>query len=311
MTATLPAAAAPATGRPPRGPRGLTWAVLRVHRSALVFWGLSLAAATAVLVWMYVITDEARRGTSACAEPVAADGYPSCASVEAITADDTYSSGITLITTALSFAIFPVAAWAGGALIGRELENGTARLAWTQSVGPVRWLAAKLAVPAVLLAAGTALVLLLNRWVRTNGGPDLAGDWYGPDAFVGTGPAAVAYVLAGLALGALAGLLLRRALPAAGVGFAAALLLYNVLERYREDFWPPVTRSGPDGFDPGTWAWQLAWDSTGAKDAGTVHVTFHPQSHFWPLQYVETGIVLTVAAAATLAAFWLLRRRTP
>lgn len=36
---------------------------------------------------------------------------------------------------------------------------------------------------------------------------------------------------------------------------------------------------------------------------------FHPESHFWPLQLVETGILLTLAAIATLAAFVFLRRR--
>ncbi|WP_157851317.1 MULTISPECIES: hypothetical protein [Streptomyces] len=39
--------------------------------------------------------------------------------------------------------------------------------------------------------------------------------------------------------------------------------------------------------------------------------TFHPESHFWPLQYVETGLLLAVAAAATAAAFVLLVRRLP
>ncbi|MCL8017441.1 hypothetical protein [Streptomyces sp. AS02] len=309
-TGTTPAGTTPA-GRTPRGPRGLVWAVLRVHRTALVFWGLALTAATAGLLWMYAIADEARRPYVPCSEPVAADGYPSCSSLEAITADDYYSTGIALATSALTFAIFPVAAWAGGALIGRELESGTARLAWTQSVSPVHWLAAKLAVPAVLLAAGTGAVVLLNSWAQTDGNPNVVGDWYGPDIFVGSGPAAVAHVLAGLALGALAGLLLRRTLPATGAGLAAALLLYGLTELYREDLWQTVTRRGPEGLDPGRSAWVVDWQSTGTEGATTVKVTFHPESHFWPLQYVETGIVLTVAAAATLAAFWLLRRRTP
>ncbi|MGX1475723.1 UNVERIFIED_CONTAM: hypothetical protein RKD50_004531 [Streptomyces canus] len=35
-----------------------------------------------------------------------------------------------------------------------------------------------------------------------------------------------------------------------------------------------------------------------------------PPSHCWPLHLVETGIVLTVTALATTAAFWVLRRRT-
>ncbi|MDF3148542.1 MULTISPECIES: hypothetical protein [unclassified Streptomyces] len=314
MTTTLTATTTPATGTP-RGPRGLVWAVLRVHRTALVFWGLTLTAATAGLIWMHTIADDARRGNVPCAEP-AHDGLPSCASVEAITVDGLYSDGIALVTTALCYVILPVAAWAGGALIGRELESGTARLAWTQSVTPARWLAAKLAVPAALLTAGTGAVLLLNLWARTDDNPNLVGDWYGPDQFSGIGPVAVAYALAGLALGTLAGLLLRRTLPAAGVGFAAALLLHTVLERYREDLWPTVTRSEKGEFELPRSAWQQDGDITWGRHPGegtplSTSATFHPQSHFWPLQYVETGIVLVVAAAATLAAFRLLRRRMP
>ncbi|MFF4271246.1 hypothetical protein [Streptomyces sp. NPDC001536] len=37
---------------------------------------------------------------------------------------------------------------------------------------------------------------------------------------------------------------------------------------------------------------------------------YHPASHFWPLQLVETGLTLAVAALAVGTAFWLLRRGT-
>jgi hypothetical protein len=228
--------------------------------------------------------------------------------------------------------MFPVAAWAGGALVGRELESGTARLAWTQSVTPLRWLAAKLAVPALLLTAGATAAVLLNIWARQDDNPNLVGDWYHPDDFVTTGPAAVTYVLAGLALGALAGLVTRRALPAAGVGFAATLALYNILERYREDLWPTVSRTSDSPSELPRSALQVDHgmvltsgervtgfrcsvmpDSTCVNDADIAgyYSTFHPQSHFWPLQLVSAGIALAVAALATAAAFWLLRRRTP
>ncbi|MFE0255460.1 hypothetical protein [Streptomyces sp. NPDC059010] len=301
---TSPSATAVSSARTPSGPRGgLFRAVLRLHRTALVLWGLALAAATAYLIWLHTIGGEARRGTSPCAIP-ASDGLPSCAAVDAITADETYSTGIALVTTALSYLVFPVAAWAGGALIGRELESGTAQLAWTQSVTPARWLAAKLAVPAALLTAGTGTLVVVNRWAQGDGNPNLVGDWYFEDVFLGIGPTAVAYPLAALALGTLTGLLLRRALPAAGVACAAAFVLYNLLERNRENLWPTVTRSESHGFELPRSAWQLGWE-------GSTSATFHPRSHFWPLQYAETGIVLAVAAAATLAAFWLLRRRTP
>ncbi|MFH0521682.1 hypothetical protein ACHBTE_31440 [Streptomyces sp. M41] len=286
----------------PAGLRGLIRAVLRLHRAALTLWCLALVAATAVLIWMYAIADEARRGDVPCATPARA-GFPGCVTIDAITVDQVYAGWIELVTTALAYAILPVAAWAGAALIGRELESGTAQLAWTQSVTPARWLAVKLAVPAVLLTSGTGVIVLLNVWARGDSGPNLVGEWYYPDVFVGTGPTAVAHPLVGLALGALAGLLLRRALPAAAVGFASTLVLYVLLDRFRAHLWPAVTRDDQGRPELPRSAWQL--DDEGAGQV------FHPVSHHWPLQLVESGVLLAVAAAATLAAFGILRRRTP
>ncbi|QWB24697.1 MULTISPECIES: hypothetical protein [Streptomyces] len=292
------------------GPGGLFRALSRTHRTALLLSGLALTAVAAALVWLHSLGDEARAGVSACATPPA-DGLPSCAAVDAITADEIYSTGLSVIATVLSWALFPVAAWAGGTLIGRELEQGTAQLAWTQSVGPLRWLAAKLALPAALLTAGTSGLVLLNLWARGDGDPDLAGDWYEADVFVSTGPTAVAYVLAGLALGALAGLVWRRALPAAGVALGASLLLHSFLERHREDLWPTITRIAPNSIELPRSAYQVSWNTPAPNGAQTTHTTFHPQSHFWPLQYVETGLLLALAAAATATAFVVLARRLP
>ncbi|MER6348946.1 hypothetical protein ACWC10_26635 [Streptomyces sp. NPDC001595] len=311
MTAMTAAAAPAAPG--PRGPRGLVRAVLRLHRTALWCWLAALAAATAVLVWMVLIADEARRGHGPCATP-ATGGLPSCAEVEAITADTWYADGMGLISGALAFLALPVAAWAGGALIGRELENGTAHLAWTQSVTPARWLAAKLAVPAALLTAGVLAVLALYRWARGDGDPDLVGDWYLADVFLAGGPTALAHPLAGLALGALTGLLTGRALPAAGLSLAVWAVLYNLLDRFRGNLWPPATATRPLA-EEGTLelprsAFQLDWRDI--ETGGTEHfrITYHPAAHRLPLQLVESGILLALTAAATGACFLLLRRRS-
>lgn len=146
----------------------------------------------------------------------------------------------------------------------------------------------------------------------------------------------VAYVLCALAVGALAGLVLRRALPALGVSFALMLVLNQFLQSHRADLWPSVTRTGARGeFNPPDSAWRLEdgvlvhgehvpnpgygnCEGTAAEtkrclaDHGITgnYSVYHPASHFWPLHLVETGIVLAVAAAATAAAFRLLRRRT-
>ncbi|MFC9130479.1 hypothetical protein ACFT4A_27010 [Streptomyces sp. NPDC057099] len=307
---TLSATPRPRTHPTPRrtGPGGLHRTLLRTHRPALLLTGVVLTAAAAALGWLHSLGDEARAGVSACATP-ASGVLPSCAAVDAITADETYASGLAVIATVLSWALFPVAAWAGGALTGRELENGTAQLAWTQSVSPLRWLAAKLALPAALLTAGTGGLVLLNLWARGDSNPNLTGDWYDADVFVSTGPTAVAYALAGLALGVLAGLVWRRALPAAGVALGASLLLHGFLERRREDLWPALTRVAPHSIELPRSAFPLSSDTP--NGAQITRTTFHPPSHFWPLQYVETGLLLAVAAAATAAAFALLAHRLP
>ncbi|PWI16469.1 hypothetical protein DI272_21575 [Streptomyces sp. Act143] len=273
---------------------------LRLHRPAALLWVLALAAATTYLIRLHVLADKAREGVSACAVP-AQDGLPLCSAVEAITADATYADGIALVTGCLALLMFPVAAWAG-AVVGRELETGTARLAWTQSAPPARWLAGRLAVPAALLTAGTGTVVLLNNWARGDENPDLVGDWYSADVFVGTGPAAVAHALAGLALGTLAGLLTGRALAGAAAAFAGCLVLHSAVDFFRADLWPTLTHVG--AFEPPRSYYQVDWA------AGETVLTYHPASHYWPLQYVETGLLLAVAAAATAGAFLLLRRRT-
>ena len=38
-------------------------------------------------------------------------------------------------------------------------------------------------------------------------------------------------------------------------------------------------------------------------------LTYHPASHFWPLQWAETGILLTAALLLAGFSFWWTRRR--
>ncbi|MEU9015497.1 hypothetical protein AB0D12_38535 [Streptomyces sp. NPDC048479] len=55
---------------------------------------------------------------------------------------------MSLAATVIAWLPLAVAVYAGGVLTGRELEPGTAALSWTQSVTPVRGLAAKPTLPA-------------------------------------------------------------------------------------------------------------------------------------------------------------------
>ncbi|MET7735794.1 hypothetical protein ABZT02_31180 [Streptomyces sp. NPDC005402] len=244
-------------------PKGLTRTVLRLHRTALIVWAVFVLGCAGYLVWLTEVTaDSAYATLDACPRGEA------CGLGTAYT----YSTAMGWISTFMYYSFWIVAAWAGGALIGRELESGTARLAWSQGVSPARWLAAKLALPAFALVLGGAVFVPVYRWAWS-AHRDLMGD--NPlfnDVFADHGPLVVAYGLCALAVGTLTGLLLGRALPALAVSVAVMALLNRSLEGRRPD---PL-----------------------------------PTSAFWAAHLTETGLVLTTAALTTIAAFRILRHRT-
>lgn len=309
---------------------GVVRTVLRLHRAALLVWAVAVLGVVARLVWITEVTaKDARAEQRACVRA----GHDLCDLTMEVSG---FGDPVGWIALPMGFASLAVAAFAGGALIGRELENGTARLAWAQGVTPARWLAVKLAVPALAVALGTTVLVVAFRW-SWDATQDLrwSPDWLSDGVYLARGTTAVAYALCALALGALAALLLRRALPALGAAVAATWLLHFVLERRRVSLWPAVTRTSAGDVDTPETAAQLAYgvlvdgrpraDVDYTRCAGTEaeiqrclddlgvtghFSTFHPESHYWPLQLVESGIVLTVAALATTAAFLLLRRRT-
>jgi hypothetical protein len=99
----------------------------------------------------------------------------------------------------------------GAPLLARELETGTYRLAWTQSVTRSRWLTTKLLlVGASAVAAAGLLTLTTTWWFRA---VDTVGtnQW---DVFDRRNLAPVAYALFAFALGAFLGAVIRRTLPA-------------------------------------------------------------------------------------------------
>ncbi|WP_405871456.1 hypothetical protein [Streptomyces sp. NBC_00005] len=271
--------------------KGLPRSVLRLHRAALIVWAAFILAAVGYLVWLTEITaDSVRERISACAHT---EGF-----CRAALASTDYSGPMGWISTVAYYSFWAVAAWAGAALIGRELESGTARLAWTQNVSPTRWLAAKLALPALVLVLGGTLFVVVFRWAWSANRDLMGDDWTFNDVFAARGPALVAYGLCALAIGTLTALLLRRALPALAISVTVMIVLNRYLESHRPGLWPAATRTSATGFPTSNGPWPT--------DDGT----YHPASHFWPMNLVETGILLTITALATTAAFVVLRRRT-
>ena len=307
---------------------GTARAVVRVHRTALIVWAAFIVGAVAYLVWLNEVTAPDARAQAATCKPDT--GFCS-----AFLATRDYTEPMGWISTVVYYSFWAVAAWAGSALIGRELENGTARLAWTQGVSPARWLATKLAVPALVLVLGGALFVPVFRWAWSANRDLMGDDWTFNDVFAARGPALVAWGLTALAIGALTALLLRRSLPALGISVVVMIALNQYLEYHRDGLWPTVTRTSGKQFELSNSVWQVengtvvgghrvegldytSCDGSPAEvkrclddmDITGYYATYHPQSHFWPMNLVETGILLTIAALATTAAFLVLGHRT-
>jgi hypothetical protein len=312
---------------------------VRQHRrtllAALAFVVVAVAVLAASQVWS-IRADDAL-GAAGCS-PDSID--PRCSQSARDHADAQWQVRSLLDYTGLGLLLLPglLAAYTAGPLIARELESGTYKLAWTQSVTPARWLAAKLSVSAAFVSVCVLLLTAVFHWSWQSGAiDDYPTFWYEPTvyaAILGTVPLATA--LLGLSLGALVGLLVRRTVVAMS---AAALLtgaVLAVLAQLRPHLWAVQTLTG-HGPDLPVGAWRLesgmltasgqrlpwtdciraleaeqeaAWCLT-AHDGVTEYADIHPASHFWPIQLIETGIVLAVAALALLAAFRVLRARHP
>ncbi|MFF5372134.1 ABC transporter permease [Streptomyces sp. NPDC013187] len=331
MTA-LDTVTAPAVTRHTSPSRGLLLAMLRLHRTALLFWlGLVAVAAGALLWAMGPGVDAAWAEYTAMGCDQAS---PNLGCDSPGPANSRYQTAVAVAIGLVRLLPLLTGAWAGGALVSRELENGTAQLAWTQSVSPARWLAAKLAVPALLLVTGTLTLTLLHRilWSADRAPISVMGwrGWHDDGTFEINGTIAAAEALAALALGVLAGMLLRRTLPALGVAVLTVMSLVYVLGALRPYLWPVKTTM--TSIDDGTPFIDSMIVDTGALTASGArvpipscsgepgcdarasitdyYIDYHPASHFWPLQIMETGLLLAVAALAAATAFVLLRRRT-
>jgi hypothetical protein len=129
----------------------------------------------------------------------------------------------------------------GAPLLARELETGTYRLAWTQSVSRHRWVVTKLAIG----AAGTAtiaglLTLTITWWNRSL-------DRVGADRFATFDRrdiVPIGYALFAFATGALIGAVLRRTVPAMAVTLGLFVLARVSLALWvRPHLLPPLHKT--------------------------------------------------------------------
>ncbi|MBT2401106.1 ABC transporter permease [Streptomyces sp. ISL-100] len=309
--------------------RGPAWVTVRQHRRplwvALALLVLSAGTVVALRVW------------TASRQAKCPDGDITVCGDDIVQYSDAQSTSLWAMeygAVGMLLIALLVAVFVAGPMVARDLESGTYKMLWTQSMTPRRWLTAKLAVPAIVVLVGVAVLTVVYRW----GWMYLAKEkhihsWYEPHVYLAIGPVSVAYALLAVAVGALVGLLVRRTVPAMAVTALVTGAVMVMLANARSGFWTTRTISGPNmnmlgtpegAFPVAEWMTNAeggrisgaqCWNDTDINQCYVHHgITgfreYHPASHFWPLQLVETGIVLALAALLTAAAFYVLRRRS-
>jgi len=343
----------------------LTWRQFRVH--VAVLYTALLASAAALLLTGPQLVDRYRESASTFLDWV------------------TTQSGDRAVYVAGSAAgyLVPalVGAFWGAPMVARELEAGTHRLVWTQTITRNRWLATKLGLGMVGAVTASGILGLATTWwarpidkavnVRTMS--DISSVFQiprlSPELFASRGIAPIGYAALAFALGVLAGAVIRRTVPAMAVTLAAYVVIQIVMPNFiRPHLVAPVETttmitpgsihgimgSGPDGpierldvgsAQPGAWVltnetvdaqgkpvnsfgkWvtdclgppqtdptkvdtpekQACYDRL-ASEGYRQHLSYQPASHYWALQWRETGVLLGGAALLTGACFWRVRR---
>lgn len=339
----------------------LTWRQLRVPFLAVC------VVLTAACVWLAVtgpaLARLAARNTDVSAVLTGTDRF-------------LFNGGIAVL--ALAPALLGIF-W-GAPLVARELESGTYRLAWNQSVTRRRWLAAKLGLSALAVAVVVGVLTTAITWWAQPLDGSLGSDRGSlpspmtPIAFAMRGVVPVGYAIFALVLATFVGLVVRRSIPAMALTLAIYVVIQIAVPMFvRPHLVSPVTTtevismdtlkgvtsdgSGPftittDASDPRAWlvsnetvdadghsADLPAWfadclpppAASGDHGATTeVHagpgtldacfsrltdegfrqrVVYHPMSHFWPLQWAETGLYLAASALLAALSFWWIRVR--
>jgi hypothetical protein len=130
----------------------------------------------------------------------------------------------------------------GAPLIGREIESGTFRLAWNQSVTRRRWVLTKLGLIGLASMAAAGLLSLMMSWwasplyraARQASQNSLSISRLTPSQFGATGVVPIGYAALAFALGFTVGLLVRRTVATMAITlaiFAAIQVLWPTLVR--------------------------------------------------------------------------------
>jgi ABC-2 family transporter protein len=236
-----------------------------------------------------------------------------------------------------------IGAFAGAPVLAREMETGTFRYAWTQGFGRWRWTLGKLVPLAVAVAAAAGALSVLSWWYFQPFFAAHFGTPLAPALFDLRGVAYAAWTLAAFSIAALAGMLIRRVVPAMAATLAVYLGLALVPGLWlRQHYLAPLlttsntlpgyawimnqwfTKGGRFAFavpqKSGTIAGLIQQHCPSASPSETLGqclarhgytqwTSYQPVTRFWAFQWIEGGWLLALSVLLIAATVWLVRRR--
>ena len=238
---------------------------------------------------------------------------------------------LNLYTYALVVLPALAGAFVGCPLVAREIENGTHRLAWTQGVTRLHWLAVKLVLIFVPLLIGAAAVGILETVLINQTGSN-ANHW---GFFDQQAPVTVASTLFALSLGVAVGAVVGRSVPAMAVTLVVFVIVrIGIAELARPIFEAPLAYTThdmakfnvpPPGYPTAWWIDQPSlYDSAGHMlstgfrpgpgspvPPGVAYAIQHyqPGDRFWAFQSIESAILAFLAVILVgFAIYWVTRR---
>jgi hypothetical protein len=315
--------------------RRMAWVTWRQHRGALG----GVAALLGVLaVWLWLTGLQVHHSYAAATACHPASSFACTSLISEFNRTD--SSTAVPIAALLQVVPALIGAFAGAPVLARELETGTFRYAWTLAFGRWRWTVAKLALLAVAVAAAAGAFSVLLSWYFQPYFTDGSQTPLADPVFDLRGVAFAAWTLAAFAIGALAGMLIRRVVPAITATLAAYAGLAVAAGFLRQHYAGPLltsnlnlpgsaliisqwwTKGGKFGNPPPSICSPSALGAGAGKPSpGAINqclvqhgytqwTSYQPGSRFWPFQWIEGGWLFALSLLLIAATIWLVRRRT-
>jgi hypothetical protein len=273
----------------------MAWVTWRQHRHQLLI-GLALIvflALAALVTGLPMRTAYQREALSSCLPPTARSGCD-------IIVRHFQSEFGSRVDIARYLILLPalVGMFVGAPLLARELEHGTHRFAWTQSVTRRRWLLSKTLLLALAVTLSAVVLSAIVTWWRQPF--DGLEGRMSPSGFEIQGLVVPAYALFALTLGVLAGAALRRSLAAMSLTLAAFVAVRLAVATFLRPRYEAPEHETMAGLVPGAHArdWVL---SNSLVDAVGRHISRATGGHRHPARPASSDRPAGVPALARLA----------